>query len=331
MRDEEGPAAILGLEDPERLARAGRAGGVVCRAQRLDQRAEPQSDGARARDLVDTDDGVSLARRREDGLDLIERERVRPAGERVQLHDLDIRLLGCPARRVVVAVDVLPLGRHVPVVQRRHTVRGDGILGDDVDAQVGEDLWHVVIDEGVEMVGTTHQQDDLPTVPPGVLEEPNAGRPNGLAILDLGGEREPEGAIELPAPHAQASQVRRAPLAQQLVVLEGDGRHVEGDAVSAGRIDGAADHVRVAGDDGAVVGVGGVVIRAVLGEDHREEDAVHTLLHEVVDVAMDELGREADVVRHHRPDAGGVELGRGWFGELDRETALDKQGVPERE
>ena len=120
VRHDDRPAAVLHLEQLELSSAAGANGAAwsaarsVSISERRRSRVEPVLSISSTRMTVCPLPAASRML-----LDLVQREGVRPAGKRVQLHHLDILLLGRPARGVIVPVDVLPLGRHVPVVQRR--------------------------------------------------------------------------------------------------------------------------------------------------------------------------------------------------------------------
>ena len=61
----------------------------------------------------------------------------------------------------------------------------DGILGDDVEPVVGDELGNAVVDERVDVIGATHQQDNGAVVVPRVLEYLLSCAPHLLLELSL--------------------------------------------------------------------------------------------------------------------------------------------------
>ena len=64
-------------------------------------------------------------------------------------------------------------------------------------------------------------------------------------------------------------------------------------------------------------------------DDVGHENPVYPFFHQVVDVPVDQFGREADVVRHDIVDAAFIVFEGGGVGQLDLQPAACKQGVPE--
>ena len=120
-------------------------------------------------------------------------------------------MLAHPAGGVEVAVDVLPLGHHVAVVQRLAS-HGQAVFGDHIHAKVGQQVGDVVVDHRVNVIGPAHQQDQRLVIGLGVLDQLGPQR------FDLGFEFTlrrfclAERLFDRPGRDAQAAQVLGAGL-----------------------------------------------------------------------------------------------------------------------
>ena len=199
------------------------------------------------------------------------------------------------------------------------------IVGDDIDAHARNQVGHLVLDERVAMIGTAHEHDDETMVvarfTKHILAE--VGQPLLEHVLRINGLV--DGLIDrLATLHAKALQQFAALLAQQLLILERDGRGNEFGHGALHRL----DHLTVPADDGTVETVLATI--GTLVDDKGQEDPLHAALHEVADMAVHQLGGETDVVAHHHACVTLVLAIVGGRRKDNVDTGVGEEGVPER-
>ena len=113
-----------------------------------------------------------------------------------------------------------------------------------------------------------------------------------------------KGFLDDTAANSYGFQVLLAGTIKEFFVVEIDNGIVERYAVLALRIHRRAYYVRIAGDDGAVEGVFGVVEFVFLVGNYRVEYAVGLLRDSPSDVSVDDFCRETDVVAHNSARTG---------------------------
>lgn len=160
---EQGAAALLFGESACGDVWGGCGGTIAAAARRrdgLDQRPHAQPQRADVVHVVDFQHCVVLVVPFQDGADLVEDEGVGAAAEGGELHQMEVGI-GAVANEVgglEDAVGVAPLGDGVQFVVNTRARCGRHILGDNVDAHVGDGVRDLVLDERVDMVGTGGEQ-----------------------------------------------------------------------------------------------------------------------------------------------------------------------------
>ena len=259
------------------------------------QRAQPDPGRAEVRHLVDLEQCVDVPGRLQDLLHLVGGDRVHPAAEGVQLHQRQCRLPAHHGGRLVQAGVVGPLVPHPQRTRQRGSV-DDAVLGEHRHAQAGDQLGDAVVDLGVDVVRPSGQHDaaqaalgDPRQCPPALGEDVGLG----LGVLgETGGDglgrlvqRDVVVGEHLDQPTRQVGRVGEV---QERVEVADAGlpepRHVVG------------QHLGVEGDDRAVEVVVGAREQLLLVGDARQEDGVHAGVEQVLQVAVGELGRVADVL-----------------------------------
>ena len=183
-----------------------------------------------------------------------------------------------------------------------------------------------MLDERVAVIGTAHKHDDQTMVVASFAQHILAEVGQSLLeeILRIDGLI--DSIVDLFAPfHAKVFQQLLALLAQQLFILERDGRRDELGHGTLHRLDDLA----VTTDDGTIE----TVLTAIgpFIDDERQEDTLDATLHQVANVAMHQLGRETDVVAHHHACVTLVLaiVGRGRKDYVD--ACMREEGIPEGE
>ena len=175
------------------------------------------------------------------------------------------------------------------------------------------------------MVGPARQQDGQLFMGTALLEDLFILCLDGTAVFFLGFDRRLQGLVRRETVEPDVAQVFPDLLFQEFGILEVDGRGIDGDL----RIGDAFDHVGIAGDHRAVVAVQLPFVVLVFVDHIGHEDPVHPFPDQVVDVPVDQLGREADVVAHHIMDAALIVLEGGGVGQLDFQAAGGEESMPE--
>ncbi len=228
-------------------------------------------------------------------------------------------------------VRVPPLGDGEEFPEPLPAPASGDVLVDHVHPHVGQHLGHLLVHHPVGVVGVAGDEDHRLPPAPRLLEDPFVGGREFPAELPLRPERPVERPAEPPLPDPQGAEVAPAGPGEQEGVVEGDRGGIEGDGGRAPRQGGVFQDLGVGGDDGAVEAVGRL-LELLLPVDHvGKEDAVHPLFGQVGHVAVGELGRQADVVRHQRPDPPFVQRLAALVREHHPEAAPLEQGAPEGE
>ena len=257
---------------------------------------------------------------------LIDKEGIGTAAERSELHEMHIvALLGTPLGSLQNACGIGPLGNVMHVVEVDILV-ANIVVGDDVDAHARNQVGHLVLDERVAVIGSAYKHNDqtmiVASFAKNILAE--VGQTLFEEILRI--DCLIDGIVDLFASfHTKVFQQLLALLAQQLFVLERDGRRDEFGHGTLHRLDDLA----VTTDDGTIE----TVLTAIgpFIDDERQEDTLDATLHQVTNLAMHQLGRETDVVAHHHAGVTFVLaiVGRGRKDYVD--ACMGEEGMPEGE
>ena len=294
---------------------------------RLHKGAHPDAEGTLGVALVQFEDEGALAR------DLVHHagDLVREVGvvAAAKADDLDVLQAvvlggqhgGSQHPGVVVVDDVQPAAGEVHLV---HV--GQGVVGQHRDAQADEQFGQRVVDQLVVLIGAAGQHHRVAVLGVAAVQHGLAGGFQLIGEAGLGGVAGGDG---LPG-QGRVDAERGGHILGQLAVPVGvvvpvEQRRVKGDAPAALGV------VRVADDDGVALdhrahrlaGGGGAV--GLDGGDGGHEDAVHLPFGQVPQMAVDQLGREADGVRR---DGGQAFLVQG-AGALARQLDLEAQAAPE--
>ena len=289
-------------------------------------RPDPQFQGADIGHIVDLQQGQGLPVTLEDAPDFVLEEGIRAAAEGGHFHKVDaVVLTGHPVGSLGNPVDVGPLTDQIGIIDGDGAVIPDQVLVDHIDAHGCNGFAEFVLDQGVRMVGTSCQQDGQLFIVPAFPENFLILCLDGPAVFFLGLQGRLQGLVCGEPVEADVAQVFPDLLLQQGFILEVDGRGINGDL----RVHHAFDHVGIAGDHRAVVAVQLPLVILPFVDHIGHEDPVHPLPDQVVDVAVDQFGREADVVAHHIVDPAFVVLEGGGIGQLDLQAAGGEQGMPE--
>ena len=222
----------------------------------------------------------------------VHQEGIRPAAKRGHLYKLYVlRLPATPAGCIEDADGVGPLldKVHVGIGQ---VLAPHNVVRQDINAHACQQVAHAVLDQRVGVIRASRQQDGQGMVLAGLCQDMFVQGSQGVFELLLRLQGLVESGRDDRRRYAQPAKVFPALPVEELAVLEGDGRRVDGDV---GLLY-ALDHLGVAGDDGAIIAV--VAVRLFLEDNEGHEDAVHSFFLQVADMAMHQLGRKANVVGH---------------------------------
>ena len=290
--------------------------------------------------LVDLEDGVDLARRLEDLLDLVGREGGEATAERVQLDEVEVLALGRDLRGGIQARMVHPLVDDAGGPLERAQMR-DGVLGEDRQPETREELGDCMVDFGVVVVWTPGQHDSVRT---GLFHPPQrflALCPHvalELLILGPGGF---DGLFDFRTGRKlgvladdvleRIGQLEMQALLEMVFLIVGQPRVQERRGAGLAQlVDVQAQRLGVARDDGAVVMVAGTFVLLALPFGAGHPDEVGFLLDEVHDVAVAELGRVAHRFGRHGLDARLVRLLGRSIRQDDAEAQFGEEREPER-
>ena len=175
------------------------------------------------------------------------------------------------------------------------------------------------------MIGTSGEHDCQPSFLPGFCQDGFIILRYFSLVVFLCIVCLADGLADYGCGYAQAGQVFFALSPERRLVLERDSRRVDRNSSCLH----APYHLRVAGNDRAVVAVlhPGIFLFIY---DKRHEYPVHAPPLQVVDVAVYQLGGEADVIRHDLTRALFVVCEVGYFGQADLQAAFRKERMPER-
>ncbi len=269
--------------------------------------ADTDAGSAEVRDLVDLEDGVDLAGSLEDLLHLVGREGVEAAAEALELDQVEVVALSDEAGRAVEAGVEHPLVDDADRTLGLHLV-GDGVLGEDGEAEPVEHLRDSVVDLAVVVVGTACEHDAMGVVVLDPLQGVVACLVHGVLEVEVCLPGIVHGLVDLSAGDVGATDPAMACRSILLALLDDDLVEAalelfllvirqEGVEILHLRIGELVDvelqRLRVAHHDRAVVMVRCRLVLLALPADAGHPDEVGILRKEVHDVAMGELGRVA--------------------------------------
>ena len=323
---------LLGVVDAlERLYVRGRMDPALApHGDGGEQRADADAHRAEVVDLVNLEAGVELAALLQKLADLVGRDGVKAAAERVELNELKIVAPADEFRRGVEAgvIDPLVIHAHGALGDK---VDGQAILGQHRQAVGRDELGDAVVDLGVDVVGPSGQHNAAAAV---FLHVGECLRARG-ADVGLGPAllfpREVGGMARflfgnVPGFLAELDET----VGGDLLVRESEeGMEITHRAIGHG-FDVVLDILGIRDDDWAVE----VVLRArhllMLVEHAGMEDGLDAVVDEPLGVTVGELGRIALGFRRDALHAQLVDRARGERGEDDAEAEVAEERRPER-
>ena len=196
--------------------------------ERLDERTDAKLHRPHVVDVVEFEESEALVMANHQVANLIDKEGIGTAAERSELHEMHIvALLGTPLGSLQNACGIGPLGNVMHVVEVDILV-ANIVVGDDVDAHTRNQVGHLVLDERVAVIGTAHKHDDQAMVVASFAQHILAEVSQALFEEILRIDCLIDGIVDLLASfHAKVFQQLLTLLAQQLFILERDGRRDE--------------------------------------------------------------------------------------------------------
>ena len=252
-------------------------------------------------DLVDLQRRVDAVAGSEDLPYLIGGDGVQPTTERVELDEFQVALAAHECRRLVEPGVEHPLVTHPQwTFQQIGSQMGHRVLGEHRHAQGVDHLGDAVMDLGIDVVGASGQHDAGHVVGTHVLQCLLA-HPSNVCVegLVLGGSSS-NGAPGLLQGDPVGGEDLGETLGELVLIGQGQERRDELDTLLTQGVDIGPDDLGVGGDHRAVEMRIGLLHRDPLEADAWVEDPLDAALHEVLDVAIGELGGIADVLRGDR-------------------------------
>ena len=220
-----------------------------------------------------------------------------------------------------------PLVEHLPGGVALQVAQG--VLGDEDEAEGGDKVVDAVVDLGVDVVGAAADHDDGHTVGPGVGDVFLAGLADVGQVGLIGGVSGLHGRLHfLPGDAELFLHHLYGPLLEVLAPPQAHVGVQEAGLLQHGHIGG--QQLGIVGHHGAVVVVVPDALVVVIGHTGIP-DGVHTLLHQGLHMAVEELGGVADRVRGDGVLALDVQLAGGLGREDHLEVQLGEEGKPEGE
>ena len=267
---------------------------AVAQLEALNKRAHAQLQRADIADVVDLQQSETLAVSAQQIAHLVRKQCIGSATERGHLHELHIAALThTPLRRTQDTVRVGPLRDEVRVADFDLFVTYD-VVRNDIHTHRGDHIREFVLYERIGMVWTSRKYYCQTSCRTARSHDILIRRLHPPCKRSVFIQRKTESLDGSFAVYAQRTQIIYALAAQQLLREERYRRSVE----RYGELLDAAHDIRISRHDRAVVAVDGLAVLRTLVYDIRHEYAVDTLRCECSYMAVHQLGREADVVRH---------------------------------
>jgi len=222
----------------------------------------------------------------------VDKESIRPATERSHFNELYLFALGStPFGGFQNTIGICPLRNEMDVVDPDLFVSYQ-IIGYDMDSHLRDHVGYFVLYQWVAVIRATGKHHGQCFIFPDVLQYffvigNDFLLKSGLFVFCFL-ESRPDGIYI----YVQTDKEISALLEEQLSVLESDNRRVYRHTSGIH----AFDYFGISRYDGAIIAV--LFFIFLLEHDKRHEYPVHFLLQQVIDVAMYQLGRKADVIRH---------------------------------
>ena len=259
---------------------------------------------------------------------LVNNNGVRAASEGVHLNEVNVlRTLGNPCRRLKDTVRIRPLRDGVILTRESVTVGFRRyLLIDHSHAKVGKDVRNLLMNKRVGLVRVSCQNDDRLLLAHGVVVDKDVTVVNVLLASDLrfnGSRHRFTSSLLI---NTKRGKILLTRLVGQLFVAEVEGRRIQRNV----GID-VVEHLAISRHYWAVEAVVRMLELVAFKQDERIEDAIHSLLRQVDDMAMSKFGRIANVVRHDTSRSFLVERSRALVRQNHFDVALGEERLPKRE